>query len=81
MSALRDAGIQSSIHYRPVDTFTAYVRAGLGPSTQVPLSHVIGERVVTLPLYPSMRIDQIDQVCDTLALALHAQDAVAPTAA
>jgi dTDP-4-amino-4,6-dideoxygalactose transaminase len=81
MSALRDAGIQSSIHYRPVDTFTAYVRAGLGPSTQVPLSHVIGDRVVTLPLYPSMRIDQIDQVCAALALALHAQDAVAPTAA
>jgi dTDP-4-amino-4,6-dideoxygalactose transaminase len=70
MSALRDAGIQSSIHYRPVDTFTAYIDAGLGPSEQVPLTHTIGERVVTLPLYPSMRIDQVVYVCTALGKAL-----------
>ena len=71
MGAMRDSGIQTSIHYRPVDTFTAYVEAGLGPSTGVPLSHAIGERVVTLPLYPTMRVEQIEQVCTTLAATLN----------
>lgn len=73
MSALRDAGVQSSIHYRPVDTFTAYVEAGLGPSPDVPLAHAIGDRVVTLPLYPSMRLEQIEHVCSALGAALLAQ--------
>lgn len=66
MSAMRDAGIQTSIHYRPVNTFTAYVEAGLGPSSEVPLSHAVGDRVVTLPLFPRMSETQVDQVCDAL---------------
>jgi dTDP-4-amino-4,6-dideoxygalactose transaminase len=75
MTAMRAAGIQTSIHYRPIDTFTAYVEAGLGPSTKVPLSHAIGERVVTLPLYPSMTIEQVDLVCDALREALRTSGA------
>ena len=82
MSMMRDAGLQTSIHYRSVDTFTAYVNAGLGPSESVPLSHAIGERVLTLPLYPSMRAEQVDLVCETLGRAVlqatsHANMAVA----
>jgi dTDP-4-amino-4,6-dideoxygalactose transaminase len=77
MTSMREAGIQTSIHYRPIDTFTAYVEAGLGPSTGVPLSHTIGDRVVTLPLYPSMTIAQVDQVCDALRAALQAGEAEA----
>jgi dTDP-4-amino-4,6-dideoxygalactose transaminase len=72
MASMRAAGIQTSIHYRPIDTFTAYVDAGLGPSSQVPLSHAIGDRVVTLPLYPSMTTGQVDQVCAALAAAISA---------
>lgn len=70
MTAMKDAGIQTSIHYRPVDTFTAYVKAGLGPSPNVPMAHAIGNRVVTLPLYPSMTEAQVTDVCKALAPAL-----------
>jgi dTDP-4-amino-4,6-dideoxygalactose transaminase len=77
MTALMEAGIQSSIHYRPIDTFTAFVEAGLGPSQAVPRTHTIGERVVTLPLYPRMSDAQVALVCDTLRTAL----ARVPTAA
>lgn len=70
MTQMRNQGVQTSIHYRPVDTFTAYVEAGLGPSTTVPISHRIGNGVITLPLYPSMSADQIDHVCASLAKAL-----------
>lgn len=70
MTRMREQGVQTSIHYRPVDTFSAYVAAGLGPSPAVPLSHRIGQGVITLPLYPSMRDEQIDHVCQSLATAL-----------
>lgn len=70
MATMRQHGVQTSIHYRPVDTFTAYVEAGLGPCGTVPLSHRIGNGVVTLPLYPSMRDEQIDHVCNSLKEAL-----------
>lgn len=72
MASMRSEGIQTSIHYRPVDTFTAYVDAGLGPSTQVPLSHAIGQRVLTLPLYPSMTVEQVRSVCSALSAGLRA---------
>lgn len=75
MSRMREQGVQTSIHYRPVDTFTAYVEAGLGPSTSVPLSHRIGHGVITLPLYPSMREEQIDYVCRALGAALREEGA------
>ena len=80
MVAMRDAGIQTSIHYRPIDTFTAYVKAGLGPSDQVPLSHEIGARMVTLPLYPSMQLEQVDLVCKTLVRSLQMATAMPSTA-
>lgn len=70
MQAMKAAGIQTSIHYRPVDTFTAYVEAGLGPAPHLHLTHAIGAKTMTLPLYPGMTTDQIDYVCTTLLQAL-----------
>ncbi|MEW6513525.1 MAG: DegT/DnrJ/EryC1/StrS aminotransferase family protein [Pseudomonadota bacterium] len=70
MQAMKAAGIQTSIHYRPVDTFTAYVEAGLGPAPHLNLTHEIGAATMTLPLYPGMTAEQIDYVCSTLLQAL-----------
>ena len=72
MIAMKAAGIQTSIHYRPVDTFSSYRDAGLGPCDTLPLTHQIGERVVTLPLFPSMTESQVDRVCETLIEAVAA---------
>ncbi len=70
ISKLREKGIQTSIHYRPVDTFTAYQDAKLGPCDYLYNTHVIGGRVLTLPLFPSMTQVQIDLVCSSLQQAL-----------
>jgi dTDP-4-amino-4,6-dideoxygalactose transaminase len=72
MQAMKDAGIQTSIHYRPIDTFTSFQAAGLGPCPHLVRTHAIGERVVTLPLYPSMSEEQVDGVCDALKRAVRA---------
>jgi dTDP-4-amino-4,6-dideoxygalactose transaminase len=70
MVRMKDLGVQTSIHYRPIDTFSAYVAAGLGPSHNLPLTHDVGGRMVTLPLYPSMSAEQVDYVCSSLAEAV-----------
>jgi dTDP-4-amino-4,6-dideoxygalactose transaminase len=52
MTGLRDAGVQSSIHYRPVHTFSYYVqRYG---KQSLPVTEAAAAREVTLPLYPTM---------------------------
>jgi dTDP-4-amino-4,6-dideoxygalactose transaminase len=66
MAGMKSAGIQTSIHYRPIDTFTAYREAGFGPSSRLPRTHDIGARVITLPLFPSMDDDTVRLVCDAL---------------
>jgi dTDP-4-amino-4,6-dideoxygalactose transaminase len=65
MDGLREAGIQSSIHYRPIDTFTAFRDRGLGPCEHLTLTREIGERQLTLPLYPSLAPAEVDYVCAT----------------
>lgn len=70
MECLKAAGVQSSIHYRPIDTFSAYQSAGFGPCDHLTRTHSIGSRTVTLPLYPSMTHDQVDFVCATLKSAV-----------
>ena len=72
MRRLRDDGVQTSIHYRPIDTFTSYRNAGLGPREHLAHTHVIGERVLTLPIFPSMTLDQVDYVSATLKRTLSA---------
>lgn len=62
-AALREAKIQSSLHYPSVPSFTAFSAAGTdGPS----LSAEFGRRALTLPLYPTMTLDQVGTVCTTL---------------
>ena len=62
MSALRDAGIQSSIHYRPIHTFTNYKNKHKG--AWLPITDYVGSREVTLPLFPTMTDEQQAYVID-----------------
>jgi dTDP-4-amino-4,6-dideoxygalactose transaminase len=62
IDGLRDAGVQSSVHYPAIQEFTAY-RDCLG---EVPLAREISRRELTLPLYPTLMDAEVDLVCDTL---------------
>ncbi len=62
IDGLRDAGVQSSVHYPAIQEFTAY-RDCRGI---VPRAIEISRRELTLPLYPTMTEAQVDYVCDAL---------------
>lgn len=68
MEFMRKAGIQTSIHYPPVHLFSYYRR--LYPDISLPITEAIARREVTLPLYPKMSIEDIDQVLLTVEVAL-----------
>jgi dTDP-4-amino-4,6-dideoxygalactose transaminase len=68
IEALKAKGVQSSIHYPPFWTFSAY--AGYFDSSDFPVATVICERELTLPLFPTMTDDEVDVVTTALLEAL-----------
>jgi dTDP-4-amino-4,6-dideoxygalactose transaminase len=62
IDGLKQAGVQSSIHYPAIQEFTAY-RDCLG---EVPLAREISKRELTLPMYPTMTDAEVDWVCGAL---------------
>jgi dTDP-4-amino-4,6-dideoxygalactose transaminase len=69
MTSLREAGVQTSIHYPPTHRFTAYASTPSG-AAELPRTDAAFERLLTLPLGPSMTRAQVDLVLDSAALAL-----------
>jgi dTDP-4-amino-4,6-dideoxygalactose transaminase len=68
IGALKEKGIQSSIHYPPFWDFTAY--KGQFSSTDSPVTAEICRRQLTLPLFPTMTDKEVDQVTSALLEAL-----------
>ncbi|MEI7997266.1 MAG: DegT/DnrJ/EryC1/StrS family aminotransferase [Methylococcaceae bacterium] len=64
---LKEYGIQTSIHYPTFDTFTAFKDIGLN---ETPIAQDIAKRELTLPLYPTMSLEEVDLVVDCLKKAL-----------
>jgi dTDP-4-amino-4,6-dideoxygalactose transaminase len=64
MTKLRDAGIQSSIHYPPTHTFSDFRKNG--SQISLPKTEEVSLREVTLPLYPGMSDEQVKLVVHTV---------------
>lgn len=60
---LKEEGIQSSIHYPAFKDFTAFKDIGLNAA---PIAEDIATRELTLPLYPTMTMNEVDLVCNAL---------------
>jgi dTDP-4-amino-4,6-dideoxygalactose transaminase len=65
MESMKARSIQTSFHYPPIHTFTAYAR---GKDTiSLPITEAVAEREVTLPLYPTLRDEDILVVVQAVA--------------
>ncbi len=66
-AALKERGIQTSIHYPPIHLFTYY--RGLFGDTRgsLPQTEFIGEHEMTLPLYPGMTDEDVEYVCAAIS--------------
>ena len=67
ITKLKEDGIQSSIHYPAFQDFTPFKDIGLNSA---PIAEDISTRELTLPLYPTMTLEEVNLVCDSLKKAL-----------
>ncbi len=68
IGALKDKGIQASIHYPPFWNFSAY--EGQFSPDDSPITADICRRQLTLPLFPTMSDEEVDVVTEALIEAL-----------
>ena len=66
-AGLREASIQSSLHYPPVHLFGYYRLAEGYRAGDLPVAESLSSRSVTLPLYATMTSAQVDEVCDCIS--------------
>jgi len=78
---LAERGVDCSVHFIPLH-HQPYFRTLLGDQAgRFPAADAAFERIVSLPLYPSLRDDQVDRVCEAIAdLRLATPTAAARTA-
>jgi len=69
MARLRAAGIGTGVHYPAMHLFKLYRGLGWRPG-QFPHAERIGASIVTLPLFPAMRDEDVDRVCEAARTAL-----------
>lgn len=68
MQRLKSAGVQTSIHYPPIHTFSYYRERY--PGIQLPNTESAAEREVTLPLYPGMDENALETVIKAVRMSL-----------
>jgi dTDP-4-amino-4,6-dideoxygalactose transaminase len=74
MESLKQQGIQTSIHYPPVHHFSIYQDEWQARGIPLPVSEAASAREVTLPLYPTMRDEQVHWVAQAAKQALQEQN-------
>ncbi len=70
MERLKALGIQTSIHYPPIHHFSHHRESAAVRTELLPRTDALASRLLTLPLYPGMKGDDVDEVCAALAAAL-----------
>jgi dTDP-4-amino-4,6-dideoxygalactose transaminase len=67
MRRMKEKGIQTSIHYPPIHSFTAYKDGNI---LELPITEEVANREVTLPLYPTLTDDHVFEVARAVQYAL-----------
>lgn len=60
--ALRERGIQTSVHYRPIHLMTVYLDELDTKAGDLPVTEAVAARELTLPLYPGLTDAMVDEV-------------------
>jgi dTDP-4-amino-4,6-dideoxygalactose transaminase len=69
MEQMKSNGIQTSIHYPPIHTFSAF-REENKENERLSLTELTALREITLPLFPEMTDEQVSMVVQAVSLAL-----------
>jgi dTDP-4-amino-4,6-dideoxygalactose transaminase len=70
--SMKELGIQTSIHYPSIKSFSAY-RQDLAHFA-TPNCDAICDHELTLPIYPTMKMEQVEEVVESLTSVLNKQE-------
>jgi dTDP-4-amino-4,6-dideoxygalactose transaminase len=70
MEGMKMQGIQTSIHYPPVHRFHIYENDWLTRGNPLPLTEDVSSRQITLPLYATMKDEQVEWVARAMEQVL-----------
>jgi dTDP-4-amino-4,6-dideoxygalactose transaminase len=73
MEGMKARGVQTSIHYPPIHTFSAFI-VEKRANGNLAKTEKIGGREVTLPLYPTLTNDQVRLVVESVRQSLAEMD-------
>lgn len=62
--ALRERNVGASVHYHPLHAMPLY--RSCAPSTGLPVTDWLAERIMTLPISARMSLEEVDYVCEHL---------------
>jgi len=63
---LAERGIMTKVYFPPVH-FTHFYKNELGYNCELPVTERLSQRVLTLPMYPTLTEDEIDYIADRIA--------------
>jgi len=63
---LNEAGIGTSVHYKPLHRMTYYRERYVLKAADYPQAERHWQGVVTLPVYPTLTNDELDYICTTI---------------
>ena len=69
LSKLGAAGIGTAVNYRAIHLLTYLARSLAIPRGSLPVAEEIGDRTISLPMYPTLRREEQDRVVEALASA------------
>jgi dTDP-4-amino-4,6-dideoxygalactose transaminase len=69
MAQMHAAGIGTGVHYPAIHLFALYRRLGWKPG-EFPRAEYVGRNILTLPLFPAMRDEDVTRVVDALTRIL-----------
>jgi dTDP-4-amino-4,6-dideoxygalactose transaminase len=73
IDALREQGIQTSIHYPPIHMFSYYQNWAQEEAGALPLTEEVAARELTLPLYPGMSVEDVSIVVESIRSVVSTQ--------
>ncbi|MCC6959414.1 MAG: DegT/DnrJ/EryC1/StrS aminotransferase family protein [Dehalococcoidia bacterium] len=71
INQLAERGIATSVHFIPLHYHTAYQKLGRWAKGDFPVAERFFEGEISLPMYPAMTNEEVDEVCQALREILH----------
>ena len=66
MKELKRAGVGCSVHWRPLHLHPYYQKTFGWRASHFPVATAVWKRIVSLPIFPGMRTDEIEHVISTV---------------